>query len=94
MPDTITLPFFPLAEAIHERIDVHSPSGNAFYILGSVKRILKDLHVEPPVADAVLAEMKSGDYRHLLRTVDAVFGSDLLSEHDAHLDAQDDGGED
>lgn len=83
------LPFFPLPDAVHERIDVHGPSGNAFCILGCVKRILKDLHVEPHISKAILAEMKGGDYRHILRTTDAVFGSTLLEQYDEQDDEGD-----
>jgi hypothetical protein len=42
--------------------------GNAFYILGKVVRALKNAGYEKDFIDEFLAEAKSGDYYHLLRT--------------------------
>jgi RNA-binding protein YhbY len=42
--------------------------GNAFGILGSVQKALKNNGVEKVEIDAYLKEAMSGDYDHLLRT--------------------------
>lgn len=42
--------------------------GNAFAILGKVKRALKDGEVSQETIDEFLKEAMSGDYDHLLQT--------------------------
>ena len=43
--------------------------GNAFFILGTVLRALKQAKVPKEETDAFITEAKSGDYNHLLKTV-------------------------
>lgn len=42
--------------------------GNAFYILGKVKRAMEGVGVPVKEVKAFLEEAKSGDYDHLLQT--------------------------
>ncbi|MCL2780004.1 MAG: hypothetical protein FWD74_00655 [Actinomycetia bacterium] len=42
--------------------------GNAFAVLGTVRRALQTAAVEPDEIDAFYAEAASGDYDHLLTT--------------------------
>ena len=46
--------------------------GNAFSIMGAVQRALRRAGNTPDDVAAVLAEMRSGDYDHLLQTAIAV----------------------
>lgn len=42
--------------------------GNAFFILGKIRRALKNANVPQSEIDAFFSEATSGDYDHLLRT--------------------------
>ena len=42
--------------------------GNAFAIMGAIQKALRQHDVPQDDINAVLAEMKSGDYDHLLQT--------------------------
>jgi len=53
----------------HIHVRLVGEDGNAFSILGRVSRALRLGGVPKPEIDAVLEEMKAGDYNHLLRTV-------------------------
>lgn len=57
-------------------IDLAGPEGNAFVLLGLAKQYAKQLHeaAECPAPEAVLAEMQSGDYEHLIEVFDKYFG--------------------
>ena len=52
-------------------IDLTGPQGNAFFLLGTAKKLALQLgyHAEP-----VLDDMKSGDYENLLEVFDKHFG--------------------
>lgn len=52
-------------------IDLTGPDGNAFYLLGVAKRLSKELDKD---GDAILEEMKSGDYENLLEVFECEFG--------------------
>jgi len=57
-------------------IDLSGPEGNAFCILGTAQRLAKDLNRFGVSIDAaaVIEEMTSGDYEHLIQTFDKYFG--------------------
>jgi len=48
------------------KLDLVGLDSNAYSILSAVKRALRKAGNPPKVIDAVLADMKSGDYDHLL----------------------------
>lgn len=52
-------------------IDKSSPQGNAFYILGAVSKLLKDVGREDEIPD-VMKRMKSGDYENLCKVAEEV----------------------
>lgn len=53
----------PLFSAV--RLNLNSPDGNAFAIMGTVKKVLEAAKVSEGVIDSILKEMKSSDYDHL-----------------------------
>lgn len=46
-------------------INVRSPQGNAHYIIGVIKKLMKIMGEGDDSINAVVADMKSGDYNHL-----------------------------
>lgn len=52
-------------------IDLTGPDGNAFVLLGIAQRLARELGLD---ADAILTEMKAGDYEHLVATFDKHLG--------------------
>jgi hypothetical protein len=52
-------------------INLDGPDGNAFVLLGYASRYADQLGLDK---DAILKEMKSGNYRHLVETFDKHFG--------------------
>ena len=52
-------------------IDLTGPQGNAFYLLGTAKKLANQLDLD---SDKILNEMKSGDYENLLQVFDKNFG--------------------
>ena len=52
-------------------IDLTGPDGNAFFLLGTAKKLCKELEIED---DIILDDMRSGDYEHLITTFDNYFG--------------------
>lgn len=52
-------------------IDLTGPDGNAYVLLGTAHRLANQLNLD---AKAILAEMKAGDYEHLVATFDRHFG--------------------
>jgi hypothetical protein len=52
-------------------IDLTGPQGNAFYLLGTAKKLANQLGLD---GDEILNEMKSGDYENLLQVFDKNFG--------------------
>lgn len=53
-------------------IDLTGPQGNAFYLLGTAKKLANQLGLN---SDEILNEMKSGDYENLIQVFDKNFGS-------------------
>ncbi len=52
-------------------IDLTGPHGNAFYLLGVAKNLAKQLEKD---SAAIIEEMLSGDYEHLVEVFDREFG--------------------
>jgi hypothetical protein len=53
-------------------IDLTGPQGNAFYLLGTAKKLANQLGLD---SDEILNEMKSSDYENLIQVFDKNFGS-------------------
>jgi len=60
----------PKSEGI--TIDLTGPQGNAFFLLGTAKKLARQLDFNESF---ILNEMKSGDYENLLQVFDRYFGS-------------------
>jgi len=62
----------------HE-ILLSGPDGNAFALMGTARRLAKELGLD---GRAIMAEMQTGDYEHLLQVFDQHFGEvvDLVRE--------------
>lgn len=56
-------------------IDLSGPEGNAFVLMAYAERLAKEHGLEP---EPILAEMMSGDYPNLVRTLDRYFGHCLI----------------
>jgi len=52
-------------------IDLTGPQGNAFFLLGRAKNLAKQLEKD---GKAILEEMMSSDYEHLVEVFDREFG--------------------
>lgn len=52
-------------------IDLTGPDGNPFVLLGTAKKLAKQLDIE---SKPILDEMMSGDYEKLISTFDKHFG--------------------
>lgn len=54
-----------------QEIDLDGPSGNAFVLLGVARDLAKQLGLD---WNAISADMRSGDYEHLIQVFDNHFG--------------------
>mgnify|MGYP001224463861 FL=1 len=62
-------------------IDLTGPQGNAFYLIGTAKRLAKDvLGYDRNRWDAVEKDMMSHGYEHLVQTFDTLFGDFIILE--------------
>lgn len=52
-------------------IDLGGPDGNAFALLGTARKLAKQLGMDPK---AITKEMTDGDYEHLIAVFDKHFG--------------------
>ena len=52
-------------------IDLTGPQGNAFYLLGTAIKLCKQIGLD---VNAVLKDLKGGDYEHLITRFDYHFG--------------------
>ena len=52
-------------------IDLTGPDGNAFSLLGVAMKLSKDIGLD---LDAILEDLKGGDYEHLITRFDYHFG--------------------
>ena len=58
-------------------IDITGPKGNAYYLLALAENLAKQLGLDPI---AIIDEMESGDYDHLIQTFDKWFGDYVVLE--------------
>jgi len=56
-------------------LDLNGPDGNAFVLLAYAQRMAKEMGLTKAELEAIMADMKSSDYKHLVETFDANFGS-------------------
>ena len=59
------------------RIEIYltGPQGNAFVLLGYASDFYKQMGRTPDQIDALMEDMKSSDYEHLVKVFDEEFGS-------------------
>jgi len=58
-------------------IDLTGPQGNAFFLLGTARKLAKQLGIpHQPIED----EMMAGDYENLIRVFDDNFGDFVILE--------------
>ncbi len=60
-------------------IDMTGPQGNAFYLMGVVLKTFRQSGA-PELGEAIVAEMKKGDYEHLVKTFDTYLGEHFILE--------------
>ena len=58
-------------------IDLTGPQGNAFYLMGFAQKNARKFGLD---SDTILAEMKSGDYKNLVKVFDNYFGDYVILE--------------
>jgi hypothetical protein len=51
-------------------IDLRAPEGNAFALMGIARHWAQQLNIDPA---PILADMRSGDYNHLLTAMEEAF---------------------
>ena len=56
-------------------IDLSGPEGNAFVLMGIAQKWAKQLGLD---SKAVIADMTSGDYEHLLSVMEKHFGDHII----------------
>ena len=56
-------------------IDLSGPQGNAFVLLGMAEEFAKQLGYDELETSALLTDMQSSDYNHLINVFDNAFGS-------------------
>ena len=61
-------------------IDLTGPEGNAFVLLGKAKSFAKAIGMNGVEAEALINDMTSGDYEHLIQVFDKHFGSFVILE--------------
>jgi|TARA_R110002126_G_scaffold183937_1_gene332383 hypothetical protein len=54
--------------------NLNGPEGNAFAVMGFVKKTMKDLSESQEDIKLVMNEMMSGDYEHLIATAEKAVG--------------------
>lgn len=63
---------------VYERvIDLSSPDGNAFALIGYATRFARQLNLD---ATQIREEMMAGDYEHLVAVFDKYFGDYVILE--------------
>jgi hypothetical protein len=55
-------------------LDLTGPQGNAYVLLGTAQRLMRDLDYSKTEEDAIMIMLKAGDYEHLVKTFDECFG--------------------
>ncbi len=60
-------------------IDLSGPEGNAFSLLAMAEKFAEDLNLDAP---AILEDMRSSDYEHLLDVFEEHFGEYVTLDRD------------
>ena len=55
-------------------IDLTGPNGNAFVLLGTARKLARQLNYSPEEIQDLMLEMQGSDYEYLLQTFDEHFG--------------------
>ena len=55
-------------------INLRGPQGNAFYLIGTARSLGRQLGWDEEQNNAVIADMQSGDYAHLVKVFKEHFG--------------------
>jgi len=58
-------------------IDLTGPEGNAFFLMGRAHRYARDLGLD---GDAIINEMRLGNYENLVQVFDRYFGDYVILE--------------
>jgi phage/plasmid primase-like uncharacterized protein len=58
-------------------IDLTGPQGNAFFLMGQAGQYALQLGLD---GDAIITEMKSGNYENLVQVFDRYFGDHVILE--------------
>ena len=56
-------------------VDLAGPQGNAYFLLASASRMGRQLGMSVEEVEAMMADMRSSDYKHLVETFDNHFGT-------------------
>jgi len=56
-------------------IDISGPAGNAFSLMGNARDLGKQIGMSHEDISAMIDDMMSGDYEHLLEVFDREFGT-------------------
>ena len=56
-------------------VDLDGPNGNAFMLLAIAESEMEGLGIDRDDIDAILDDMRSGDYKNLLKTLDEHLGA-------------------
>tara|TARA_B110000967_G_scaffold2247_1_gene2419 strand:+ start:837 stop:1097 length:261 start_codon:yes stop_codon:yes gene_type:complete len=56
-------------------VNLDGPNGNAFVLLATADMEMQGLGIDRDEIDAILDDMKSGDYNHLLKKMDEHLGA-------------------
>jgi hypothetical protein len=59
------------SKTVKPYIDLDSPDGNSFNLIGKANRLAKELDLD---GKEILEEMMNGDYEHLIKVFDKYFG--------------------
>ena len=60
-----------------KKINLRGPDGNAYALMGYAKKLGKKLGLTASAIDAIINEMMSGDYEHLVATFETHFGEHI-----------------
>ena len=61
-------------------LDLEGPDDNAHVLLGLASRLCSEIGFGSDMKESILAEMRSGDYKNLVKTFDEHFGSIVVLE--------------
>jgi hypothetical protein len=59
---------------VRVKIHLKSPQGNAFYLIGTAQSYAKQLGCTPEQTKAIINDMQSSDYDHLIDVFEREFG--------------------